>query len=140
MTLAYPRRRCRVPKITIIEDDASVRGAFRLLLESFGFEVMTFPSAETFLTSGELGACDCIVTDLCMPGLTGFDLLERLHARGNAPPVIVVTAFGNSTERERARRLGAKAFFGKPIDDQALVDAIHWAIEKETNTCNGFKR
>jgi len=129
-----------VSKIAIIEDNASVRGAFRLLLESFGFEAMAFPSAEAFLTSGELGAWDCIVTDLCMPGLTGFDLLERLYAQGNAPPVIVVTAFGNSAQRERARRLGVKAFFGKPIDDQVLVDAIHRAIEKASNTWNGFKR
>lgn len=119
-----------MPKIAIIEDDASVREAFRLLLESFGFEAVAFPSAGAFLASGEPGAWDCIVTDLCMPRLSGFDLLERLHAQGNAAPVIVVTAFGNSRHRERARRLGVKAFFGKPIDDQALVDAIHWAIEK----------
>ena len=64
-----------------------------------------------------------------MPGVTGFDLLERLHSRGHAAPVIVVTAFGDPASRERARRLGVKAFLGKPIDDQALADAIHWTIE-----------
>jgi len=81
-------------------------GAFRLLLEASGFEVVAFASGEAFLASGELGAWDCIVTDLCMPGLTGCGLLQRLHAQGKASPVIVVTASGDSAHRERNRSLG----------------------------------
>jgi CheY-like chemotaxis protein len=79
----------------------------------------------------DMAVYDCIIADLFMPGLTGFDLLERLHAEGNASPVVVVTAYSTSANRERAHRLGAKAFFAKPIDDQALVDAITWVIESE---------
>ena len=116
-------------KVIIVEDDASVRRAFRLLLESAGFHPVDFASAEAFIASKHYAACDCIVTDLCMPGVTGFDLLEKLHFQENAAPVIVVTAFGNPAIRKRSRQLGVKAFFSKPIDDQALVDAIHWAIE-----------
>jgi FixJ family two-component response regulator len=118
------------PKIVIVEDDASVRRAFRMLLESAGFHTVDFPSAEAFIESGHFDTSDCIITDLYMPGLTGFDFLERLHAQGHATPVIVVTAFSDAANRERSRLLGVKAFFGKPIDDQALVDAIHWAIEE----------
>ena len=120
-----------MPRVAVIDDDASVRNAFGLTLVSAGFEAVVFDSAEAFLESRASVVWDCIVTDLHMPGSTGFDLLEQLYAQGSAPPVIVVTAFANAVHREQARRLGAKAFFGKPIDDQALVDAIHWAIEDE---------
>ena len=120
-----------MPKVAVIEDDASVRRAFRLLLASAGFEAVVFPSVEAFIKSRDRAACDCIIADLFMPGLTGFDLLEQLHAEGNAPPIIMVTAFSTSANRERAHRLGAKAFFAKPIDDQALLDAIHWTVEAE---------
>jgi two-component system response regulator FixJ len=120
-----------MPKVAIIEDDVSVRRAFRQLLGSAGFEAVDLPSVEAFMAIGDMAAYDCIITDLFMPGLTGFDLMERLHAQGSAPPIIVVTAFSTSANRERAHRLGAKAFFAKPIDDQALVDAINWSIESE---------
>jgi len=125
------RRSCQVPTIAIIEDDASVQRAFRLLLSSAGFEAVVFPSVEAFVESRDRPACDCIVTDLCMPSLTGFDLLERMQHQVNRPPIIVVTAFSTSTNREHAHRLGANAFFAKPIDDQALVDAITWCIEAD---------
>lgn len=118
-------------KVAVIDDDASVRRAFRLLLASAGFEAVVFPSVEAFMESRDRAACDCIIADLFMPGLTGFDLLKRLQAEGNAPPVVVVTGYSTSANRERAHRLGAKAFFAKPIDDQALLDAVHWTIEAE---------
>jgi len=118
-----------MPIIAIIDDDASVRRAFRLLLKSAGLEVVAFPSVEAFMENRKTAMCDCIISDLYMPGFTGFDLLERLHDQGDCPPIIVVTAFSTSLNRERAHRLGARAFFAKPIDDQALLDAIHWAIE-----------
>ena len=121
-----------MPRIAIIEDDPSVRRALVLVLESAGFEALDFPSGDAFMESRAIEACDCIITDLCMPGLSGFDFMERMQAEGRTPPVIVVTAFGNSANRERARRFGVKAFFGKPIDDQALVDAINWELEGNT--------
>jgi len=125
------RRSYKVPTIAIIEDDVSVQRAFRLLLASAGYDAVVFPSVEAFVESWDRPACDCIVADLYMPGLTGFDLLERMKYQGNRPPIIVVTAFSTSANRENAHRLGAKAFFAKPIDDQALVDAIAWCIEAD---------
>ena len=117
-----------MPKVAIIERDDSVRLGLRLLLQSADFDVMAYASADEFIESRCIENCDCIVMDPDMPGHTGFDLLGRLCARGQAPPVIVVTASPTDANRVRARRLGVKAFFGKPIDDQALIDAIHWAI------------
>jgi FixJ family two-component response regulator len=120
-----------MPKIAIIDDDASVGRAFHLLLTSAGLETVVFPTVGAFMESRKTVMCDCIITDLYMPVLSGFDLLERLHGQADCPPVIVVTAFNTSANRERAHRLGARGFFAKPIDDQALLDAIHWAIGED---------
>jgi FixJ family two-component response regulator len=70
----------------------------------------------------------CIIIDIRMPGLTGFDLQRKLEAQGIRIPVIVISASDDAQVREQARELGAVAFFRKPIDDQALLDAIWWAI------------
>ena len=70
----------------------------------------------------------CLVLDLQMPSMTGHDLLARLRGRGTAIPVIALSAQDDDATRERARELGAVVFFRKPVDDQALLDAIHWAL------------
>ena len=70
----------------------------------------------------------CIVIDIRMPGLSGFDLQQRLSSEGINIPVIVISASDDVEIRERARELGAIAFFRKPIDDQALLDSVWWAI------------
>ena len=63
-----------------------------------------------------------------MPGLTGFEFREKLTSKGIRIPVIVVSALDDAETRERARKLRAAAFFRKPVDGQALIDAIHWAM------------
>ena len=65
--------------------------------------------------------------DIRMPGSTGFDLQQKLAASDNRIPVIVISAGDDAHIRERARELGAVSFFRKPVDDQALIDASHWA-------------
>ena len=114
--------------VYLIDDDESVRRALQRLLRSAGSNVKAFSSAEEFLQSGilaEKGAC--IILDIRMPGLTGFDLQEKLASMGIRIPVIVISAFDDTETRERARKLGATAFFRKPVDGEALIDAIHWA-------------
>jgi FixJ family two-component response regulator len=63
--------------------------------------------------------------------MDGFDLMEQLISKGIHIPIICVTAFDDVKSRERARELGAAAYFTKPVDDQALIDAINWAIQSE---------
>ena len=113
--------------VYLIDDDDSVRRALQRLLRSAGFEVKAFSSAEEFLQSENLDVRACVVLDIRMPGLTGFDLQEKLASKGIRMPVINVSAFDDAETRERARKLGAVAFFRKPVDGQALIDAIHWA-------------
>ncbi len=114
--------------IYVIDDDAPVRKAFQRLLRSVNFEVETFASAEEFLRSPKADKNSCIIIDIRMPGLTGFDLQRKLIAQGSRIPIIVISASDDDQVREQARELGAVAFFRKPIDDQALLDAITWAV------------
>jgi FixJ family two-component response regulator len=114
--------------VYLIDDDESVRRALQRLLRSAGLDVRAFASAEEFLESGNLDQRACIVLDIQMRGLTGFDLQEKLASKGIRIPTITVSALDDAETRERARKLGAAAFFRKPVDGQALIDAIHWAM------------
>ncbi len=114
--------------IYVVDDDESVRKAFKRLLRSVNFEVEAFASAEEFLKSQKPSKNSCIIIDIRMPGLTGFDLQQKLIAQGSRIPLIVISASDDAQVREQAREMGAVAFFRKPIDDQALLDAITWAI------------
>ena len=112
----------------VIDDDASVRKAFGRLLRSANLDAETFSSVEEFLSRPRTKENACIVLDIQMSGLTGFDLLERLLTEGIRIPVIAVSAYDDAETREHAKELGAVSFFRKPVDDQALLDAIWWAI------------
>ena len=113
--------------VYVIDDDESVRKALKRLLRSADLDVETFSSAEEFLFNSKQGQNACIVMDIRMPGLTGFDLQKKLLSQGIRIPVIVISASDDVQTREHARELGAVNFFRKPVDDQALLDAIWWA-------------
>jgi len=113
--------------VYVIDDDESVRKALKRLLRSADLDVETFSSADEFLSNSKQGESACIVMDIRMPGLTGFDLQKRLVSQGVRIPVIVISASDDWQTREHAKELGAVNFFRKPVDDQALLDAIWWA-------------
>jgi FixJ family two-component response regulator len=120
-------------RVYVIDDDASVRKAFGRLLRSANLDAETFSSGEEFLSSPKQKENACIIIDIRMPGIDGFDLLERLTSGGIRTPVIAISAHDDAETREHARELGAVGFFRKPVDDQALLDAIHWAIGERIN-------
>jgi FixJ family two-component response regulator len=97
-------------------------------LQSVGFDVKAFSSAEEFFKGLDLSQRGCIVLDIRVPGLTGGDLQKKLASERIRIPVIAISAFDDGETRERARELGATAFFRKPVDGQALIDAIDWAV------------
>jgi FixJ family two-component response regulator len=117
--------------IYVIDDDGSVRRAFQMLFQSADFNVQTFCYAEEFLESASLRDDSCIILDMRMPGMTGPDLQKELVSRKIRIPVIVVSAYDDAAARDLARELGAVAFFRKPVDDQALIDAILWVLEEK---------
>jgi len=118
--------------VYVIDDEGSVRAALAGLLRSARFTVQTFSSANEFLSGPRREQDACIILDLSMPGIHGFDFQKGLRARGVTLPVIILSATGDEPVRAYARHLGATAFFQKPVDDQALLDAVAWAIEGAT--------
>ena len=116
--------------VYIIDDDASVRNEMQMLLLSAGMKAIAFESAEAFLASDIRERDTCVITDFKMPGIGGLALQQRLKEKGVRIPVIFLTAFDSKEDRRRAFRSGAVGFFRKPVDDQALLDSIRWALSR----------
>jgi len=114
--------------IFIIDDDASVRRALRRLIRSVGLNVVTFATAEDFLQSPEQPVPDCLLLDVHLPGLSGFELQERLTAEGRSIPIVFITAYENDPAGARAVQAGAVAFLKKPFEEQSLLDAVARAL------------
>jgi FixJ family two-component response regulator len=117
------------PLISIVDDDALARDGIRELVESLGYNAVTFASAEHFLQSGVIAHTTCMIVDLQMPGLNGVELQEALRAKGYHTPVIVITAFPNETRRKRALDGGAVGFLSKPFDEASLIRCLTAAIK-----------
>ena len=114
--------------IGVVEDDPSFRRALRRLLSGTGFSVATFASAEDFLASESAGATACLVLDVHLGGMSGFDLQERLITAGVPIPTIFITAHDDPITRERAR--SGCAYLRKPFRQDALIGAIQRALEE----------
>jgi FixJ family two-component response regulator len=116
-------------KIYIVDDDPSVRRSLKRLLESIGHSVEASATAEELLEKRPLEA-GCLVLDVRLPGLSGFELYDRLMAGGNPLPVIFVTAHYDETMKKRAEAMGALAYLEKPIVDDELMRLIDEAVKQ----------
>ena len=116
------------PVVCVIDDDTSLLRALRLLLRSAGFTVAAFGSAEEFLLASHTRMPSCLVLDVHLGRLSGFDLLDRLAATGSRIPTIFITAHDDAATRERARRAGAIGYLRKPFDDGALIASVEQAL------------
>jgi two-component system response regulator TtrR len=114
--------------IGVVDDDASILRALTRLLGAAGFTVNTFRSAEDFLALEHPERIDCLLLDIHMSGLSGFDLQERLVAQHVTIPIIFITAHDDAPTRERARKSGAVAYVRKPFDEHSLIGAIENAL------------
>lgn len=114
--------------VAIVDDDLGVRGSVDSLVRSAGMKGVEFASAEELLMWPAQGDLACIVTDLHMPGMSGIDLQQEMIARGWRQPLIVMTAFPTEEARAQMLAAGARAFLTKPIDPDALLDAIDAAM------------
>lgn len=98
--------------------------ALRRLLGTRGYEVVTFSKGEDLLDGCDKQAVDCIILDLHMPGMSGFDVMESLSRRPSFPPVIVITGHDQKGNAERLLEMGARAYFTKPVDGPPLLETI----------------
>ena len=103
-------------------------------MHAAGFESTPYSSVDEFLASDFEHRRSCVVADVHMQGLDALELPKRLRERGVDIPVIFVTADYSSTTRERIREAGGHGYFKKPVDDQALIDMIHWATTNDRGT------
>ena len=112
------------PVISIVDDDPSIRRALQRLIQSAGYTGETFASAGEFLDSSPLGRTACLVLDIHLGSMSGFDLEEQLAAYRAAIPIIFITARDDAPTRERVGRSGAAGYLPKPFEGQALLDTI----------------
>ncbi|MEA2904302.1 MAG: hypothetical protein QOI12_1689 [Alphaproteobacteria bacterium] len=118
----------RVPVISIIDDDISVRVATSRLVRSLGYGAHTFASADDFLNSSHVDDTWCVIADVQMPGTTGIELQSLLNAQGRCLPIIFITAYPEERVRVQALKNGAVDFLSKPFDGTLLIENIETAL------------
>src|SRR5579863_5095077 len=118
VTGATPPRR-----ISIVDDDASIREALKSLMRSVQFNVEAFASAEEFLNSERVNDTSCLILDVYLPGMNGFELQNRLNSERRGIPIVFITAHSDDVSRQRAMKGGAVDFLSKPVRPDALFKA-----------------
>jgi FixJ family two-component response regulator len=120
------------PTIFIVDDDAAVRDALKLLLRSVGQAVETFGSAQEFLDAYSEDRPGCLVLDIRMPGMSGLELQQKLNEKHSILPIIFISGHGDVPMAVEAMQAGAVDFIQKPFRDQDLIDRINQALEKDS--------
>jgi FixJ family two-component response regulator len=110
--------------IFIVEDDVSVNLAVNRLLEAAGFRTRCFTSATALLADPGACSADCLVLDVHLPDMNGFELQRKLRAAGSSAPVVVITAHDDPMHRRAAREIGAHAYITKPFSSLTLLEAV----------------
>ena len=120
-------------QIYIVDDEPSVCTAYARIVRSAKMQPRTFESVEEFMHADLSDENACVISDVRMPGTSGLELPALLTRAGRHLPVIFVTAHDTPETRDIAQRAGAAAYFRKPVDDQALLDAVAWALSKRSD-------
>lgn len=123
--------RAQTLHVSIVDDDDSVRKGLSRLMRSAGIQSQAYNSPEDFLAQAHNEFHACILMDITMPRMNGLELSAQLTAKGITVPVIAISARDDDDTRQLARDLGVKFFLRKPVDDQALLDAISWVVQED---------
>jgi len=119
------------PTVFVVDDYAPVRSSISRLLRGAGFAVAAFGSPREFLAQYDPRIPGCLVLDLDMPAVNGFELQRILAKKGSVLPIIFLTGHGDIPKSVRAMKHGASDFLTKPVNDENLLAAIRVAIEKD---------
>ena len=120
----------KMARIGLVDDDPSIRRAVCRLLRSHGYECISYESAETALADSDLLNMDCLVLDVELLGMDGFDLRDRLRGLGAQVPHVFLTAHSESDYRGWASRIGDSSFLTKPVDEDQLLSSIEKLIAR----------
>lgn len=118
----------KIPVVSVVDDDESVRDAIGALVRSLGYAGQAFASAESFLNSAAAEATDCLIADIQMPGMSGVELQHALAKKSHKLPIIFITAFPADHIRKQILSAGAVCLLTKPYDSTALVKFIEFAL------------
>lgn len=115
-------------QVAVVDDDESYARALGRLLHAAGMEAILYQSAEAFLAPSGVPAPDCLLVDIQLGGMSGFELQVRLAAAGSKLPIIFITAHDEPEGRETAQKAGCAAYLRKPFSRELLLAAIHKAV------------
>jgi FixJ family two-component response regulator len=118
------------PLVSVVDDDASIRGSLPDLLRFFGFSVATFASANEFLVSNTTGETQCFTLDVAVPEMTGPELFRELSMRGTPLPAVFMTAIRDDATRSRLIKLGSVDCLYKPFSDESVHEAVKTALRR----------
>jgi FixJ family two-component response regulator len=116
------------PRVVVVDDDARVRESIADLLSSDGIDTLCFASAETLLDSDALHSARCVITDIRMPGIDGWELHRRISHAHPQILTIIISAFQEQHAQEHARSVDAFAFLFKPFDGEELLRTVEAAL------------
>jgi FixJ family two-component response regulator len=114
--------------VAVVEDDLSILGSLESLLESAGYEVLPYSSAEDLLRSGRLQDINCLISDIGLPGMDGIELTRQIHLIRIDLPVVVITARTEPRVFNAALSAGARHVFSKPINSAQLLNSVAAAV------------
>ena len=127
----------RQATVYVIDDDDAVCQALARLLRSAGLKVRTFNAASAFLKARCRPENACVVADVCMAGMSGFELQRELKKAGSPLRFIFVTAQDTNEAHHGALQAGGVPLFLKPVDDQALLDAVRLTLSLRDDRSKG---
>ncbi|MCD6077759.1 MAG: DNA-binding response regulator [Ramlibacter sp.] len=122
------------PLVHLIDDDDAVRSSLALLISTVGLRVQGWADPQQFLREFPRNDIGAIVLDVRMPGISGLAVLETLVAQGVDQPVIMLTGHGTVDMCRRAFKSGAAEFLEKPVDDEALLEALQNAVRQHVKS------
>jgi two-component system, LuxR family, response regulator FixJ len=122
------------PLIHLIDDDEAVRSSLALLISTVGLRVQAWADPQTFMNGFDRQSVGAIVLDVRMPGISGLSVLDTLKEQGVDQPVIMLTGHGTVEMCRRAFKAGAAEFLEKPVDDEALLEALQSAVRQHVKS------
>ncbi|MCA1772067.1 MAG: response regulator [Halomonas sp.] len=114
-------------RVLVVDDEPNILISLEFLMQQAGFDVVTAEDGEQALAHVQQTKPDLVLLDISLPGISGFDVLERLRQSPDTAtlPIIMLTAHGREVEREKGMALGADDYITKPFSTQALVEKVN---------------
>lgn len=126
--------------VLVVDDEAVIRDAVRLILGAEGWQVAVAPDAESAFAHEALGSCRLVLCDLMLPGHSGLDVVREVRRRRPWVPIVMITGYATADNATRAIEAGASAFLAKPFDDTELLNQVRAVLERTDDAAGQEER